>query len=182
MNLSSENNNKCIATVLVPVLLTVLLATQATGCAINDKGFTQLRYFENATSYMTKQNTWGGFISTHSSDRGLTLGYAERIKVYPKMTNNAQLALDQFLQQTDNIDFVEGSAKEMDLQNLQPFAWFEKNQGVTLHANSLKIGLSAGVEARNVLRLPPDFDGIFIINRDSDGSIKAGVQRSLQQQ
>jgi hypothetical protein len=26
-----------------------LLTTQGTGCAINDKGFTRLRYFENAT-------------------------------------------------------------------------------------------------------------------------------------
>jgi len=182
MNLSNENNNKCLAAVFIPALLTLLLTTLVTGCAINDKGFTQLRYFENATSYMTKQNTWGGFISTHSSDRGFTLGYAERIKVYPKMTNNAQLTLDQFLQQTDNSDFVESSTKEMDLENLQPFAWFEKSQGITLHANSLKIGLSAGVEVRNVLRLLPDFEGVFIINRDPDGSIKAGVQGSLQQQ
>ena len=182
MYLSSENNNKCIAAVFIPALLTLLLVTLITGCAINDKGFTQLRYFENATSYMTKQNTWGGFISTHSSDRGLTLGRAERIKVYPKVTKNAQLPLDQFLQQTDSSDFVERDTKEMNLENLQPFAWFEKNQGVTLHANSLKIGLSAGVEARNVLRLPSDFEGTFIINRDMDGRIKAGVQGGLQKQ
>lgn len=182
MYLSSENNNKYVAVISVPVLLTLLLATLVTGCAINDKGFTQLRYFENATSYMTKQSTWGGFISTHSSDRGITLGHAERIKVYPKMTKNAQLPLDQFLQQTDNSDFVERDTKEMSLEDMQPFAWFERNQGVMLHANSLKIGLSAGIEARNVLRLPPDFEGVFIINRDSDGSIKAGVQGSLQQQ
>jgi hypothetical protein len=182
MYLSSENNNKCIAAVFIPALLTLLPVTLVTGCAINDKGFTQLRYFENATSYMTKQSTWGGFISTHSSDRGLTLGYAERIKVYPKMANHAQLSLDQFLQQIDSSDFVESSTKEMDLENLQPFAWFEKNQGVTLHANSLKIGLSAGVEARNILRLPTDFEGIFIINRDLNGSIKAGVQGNLQQE
>lgn len=182
MYLSNENNNRCVAVVSIPVLLALLLTTMVTGCAINDKGFTQLRYFENATSYMTKQNTWGGFISTHSSDRGLTLGRAERIKVYPKMTKNAQLSLDQFLQQTDSSDFVEKDTKEMDLENLQPFAWFERNQGVTLHANSLKIGFSAGIETRNVLRLPPDFAGVFIINRGPDGGIKAGVQESLQQQ
>lgn len=182
MYLSSENNIKRLAAVLIPALLVLLLITLVTGCAINDKGFTQLRYFENATSYMTKQNTWGGFISTHSSDRGLTLGHAERIMVYPKMTKNAQLSIDQFLQQTDSSDFVERDTKEMSLEDLQPFAWFERNQGIMLHANSLKIGLSAGVEARNVLRLPPDFEGAFIINRDSDGSIKAGAQGSLQQQ
>ncbi|MXS83811.1 hypothetical protein ABD07_12030 [Nitrosomonas oligotropha] len=93
MYLSSENNIKRLAVVLLPALLALLLTTLLIGCTINDKGFTQLRYFENATSYMTKQNTWGGFISTHSSDRGLTLGHTERIKVYPKMTKNAQLPL-----------------------------------------------------------------------------------------
>lgn len=182
MYLSSENNNKRLAEVLIPALLALLLTVLVTGCAINDKGFTQLRYFENATSYMTKQNTWGGFISTHSSDRGLTLGHAERIKVYPKMTKNVQLSIDQFLQQTDSSDFVERDTKEMSLENLQPFAWFERNQGVMLHANLVRIGLSAGVETRNVLRLPPDFEGTFIIYRDPDGSIKAGAQGSLQQQ
>ncbi len=182
MYLSSENTNKRVAVISVLVLLTLLLTTLVTGCAINDKGFTQLRYFENATSYMTKQNTWGGFISTHASDRGLTLGHAERIKVYPKMTKNEQLSLDQFLQQMDSSDFVEKDTQEMSLENLQPFAWFERNQGVTLHASSLRIGFSAGVETRNVLRLPPDFAGVFIINRGPDGGIKAGVQESLQQQ
>ncbi|MBX9916869.1 MAG: hypothetical protein K2Y07_06495 [Nitrosomonas sp.] len=93
MYLLNENNNRCVAVISIPVLLALLLTTLVTGCAINDKGFTQLRYFENATSYMTKQNTWGGFISTHSSDRGFSLGYVERIKVYPKMTNNARLPL-----------------------------------------------------------------------------------------
>lgn len=81
MYLSDENNNRCVAVISIPVLLALLLTTLVTGCAINDKGFTQLRYFENATSYMTNQNTWDGFISAQSSDRGLTLGRKERIKV-----------------------------------------------------------------------------------------------------
>ncbi|MBX3616873.1 hypothetical protein [Nitrosomonas sp.] len=54
-------------------LLICLLFMQVTGCAINDIGFTKLRYFENETSYLTTQKTWGGFVSTHSSDRSLTI-------------------------------------------------------------------------------------------------------------
>ncbi len=71
-------------------LLVCLLLMLVTGCAINDIGFTKVRHFENETSYLTKQKTWGGFVSTHSSDRGLTLGHAERIKVYPKMGKRTQ--------------------------------------------------------------------------------------------
>ncbi len=165
-----------------PILLIFLLTMLVTGCAINDKGFTQIRYFKNETSYMTTQKTWGGFISTRHSDRGLTLGHAERIKVYPKLTAGAHLPADKFLQQVESSDFMEISTKEIDLENLQPFAWFEKNGGIMFHANPIKIGFSAGIESRSVLRLPPDFDGIFIINRDQNGIVKAGAQGSLQQQ
>lgn len=165
-----------------PLLLICPLIMLIAGCAINDHGFTRLRYFENETSYMTTQKTWGGFISTHSSDRGLILGHTERIKVYPKLTKNVQLPIDQFLQRVDGTDFVEISTKETNLENLQPFAWFEKNQGVMFHANPMKIGFSAGIESRNVLRIPLNFNGIFIINSNQNGTVKAGTQGELQRQ
>lgn len=164
------------------LLLIYPLIMLITGCAINDMGFTRLRYFENETSYMTTQKTWGGFISTQHSDRGLTLGHTERIKVYPKWVKNAHLPIDQFLQQVDSNDFVEVGSKETNLENLQPFAWIEKNYGFMFHANPVKIGFSAGIESRNVLRVPLDFNGTFIINRDQNGTVKAGVQGELQRQ
>ncbi|WP_297326014.1 hypothetical protein [Nitrosomonas sp.] len=165
-----------------PLLLIYPLILLITGCAINDIGFTRLRHFENETSYMTTQKTWGGFISTHHSDGGLTLGQAERIKIYPKLEKNTQIPIDQFLQQVDGNDFVEISTKEINLGDAQPFAWFEKNQGIMFHANPMKIGFSAGIESRSVLRLPLSFNGIFIINRDQNGTVKAGVQGELQKQ
>ena len=67
-------------------LLVSLLLMLVTGCAINDIGFTNLRYFENETSYLTKQKTWGGFVSTQSSNCGLTLGHAERMVIPPLLT------------------------------------------------------------------------------------------------
>lgn len=164
------------------LLLTYPLIMMMSGCAINDKGFTQLRHFENETSYMTTQKTWGGFISTRHSDRSLTLGHTERIKVYPKAEKNAQLPLDQFLQQVDSSNFIEINSKEINLGNMQPFAWIEKNQGIMFHANLIKIGFSAGIESRSVLRVPLDFNGTFIINRDQNGTVKAGVQGELQKQ
>lgn len=153
-----------------------------TGCAINDHGFTRLRYFENETSYMTTQKTWGGFISTHHSDRGLVLGHTERIKVYPKLTKNMQLPIDQFLQRVESSDFVEMSTGEIDLKDQQPFAWIEKSQGLMFHANPMKMGFSAGIESRNILRIPLNFNGTFIISRDQNGAVKAGAQGELQTQ
>ena len=63
---------------------------------------------------------------------------------------------------------------------MQPFAWIEKNKGFMFHANPLKIGMTAGVESRSVVRLPTDFDGVFIIKPYEGSEIKAGVQGSFQ--
>ena len=174
--------NWCVFMTQKQCLLIYPLIILITGCAINDAGLTKLRYFENETSYMTTQKTWGGFISTHHSDRGLTLGHTERIKVYPKLAKNVQLPIDQFLQQVDGNDFVEINAKEINLDNMQPFAWIEENHGFMVYANPMKIGFSAGIESRSVLRVPLNFNGIFIINRDQDGTVKAGAQGELQRQ
>ena len=91
------------------------------------------------------------------------------------------LSIEKFLQQINDNDFVEISTDEISFEKKKPYAWFEKNRGVVVHANSLKTGLFAGIESRSILRLPPDFDGIFLITRDHAGSIKAGIQSSIQQ-
>ncbi len=150
-----------------------------TGCAINNKGLTQLQYFENETSYLSTQKTWGGYISTDHADRGLTLGHSERVKIYPKLTKEKELPIRELIQQVESSDYLEVSASEIDLGDIQPFAWVEKNQGVMFHANPTKVGFSVGVESRSVLRLPPEFDGIFMFHRYEDGNIKAGAQGSL---
>jgi hypothetical protein len=146
------------------------------GCAINDIGTVKVRYFENESSYLVTQEAWGGYLSTRQTDGGLTLGHTERIMVYPKQGNKSDLFLDELLQQSNNYSFdKEIEPKDINLKDMQPYAWIESNQGVTLHANSLKTGFSAGTDSRRAIRLPADFDGVLIFDSQTDGTVKAAI-------
>ena len=162
------------------LLLVYLLLITIAGCAVNDKGLMKLQYFENETSYLRLQKSWGGYLSMRHVDRGLVLGHTDRIMIYPKLRNKNNLTIEEFFRQVDNDDFVEIGVKDIDTKNMQPFAWVEKNKGIMFHANPLKIGLSAGIESRSILRLPVDFEGIFVIKQYEDGSVKVGAQESIQ--
>lgn len=164
------------------LLLVFPLLIFIAGCAINDKGFIKLQYFENDTSYLRTQTSWGGYLSTRYADRGLVLGYTDRVMVYPKLKHSTNLTVEELLRQVDNSNFVEINVKDIDINEMQPFAWVEKNKGVMFHANPLKIGMTAGVESKSILRLPPGFDGVFIIKHHKGGEVKAGIQGNFTKQ
>ncbi len=156
----------------------VLLVLVA-GCAVNDKGLVCAHYFENESSYLLTQESWGGYLSTRQADGGLTLGHAERIMIYPKQGNKSGLSIDELLQQSTDYTFdKEIEAKDADLKDVQPYAWIEKNQGIIFHANLLKTGISGGVESRSVIRLPADFDGIFMFGYRDEGTVEAVIHET----
>lgn len=149
------------------------------GCAINDRGVVSAHYFENESSYLLTLESWGGYLSTRQADGGLTLGHVERIFIYPKPGKKSALSIDDLLQQSTGYGFdKEIAAKDFKLKDMQPYAWIEKNQGLIFHANPLKTGLSAGMESRRVIRLPQDFDGIFMFNYHEDDGIEAIIQET----
>jgi hypothetical protein len=150
------------------------------GCAINDMGLVRSRYFANESSYMVLHESWGGYLSTRQADGGLTLGHTERIMIYPKPGNKSGLSIDEFLKQPIGSGFYkELAAEDVGLTDVQPYAWIEKNQGIVCHANPTKIGISAGVETRSVIRLPLDFEGFFII-RYEEGNINTVINKNFK--
>jgi hypothetical protein len=158
------------------------LLIPVTGCAVNGKGFVNVHYFENESSYLVTQESWGGYLSTRQTDGGLTLGHAKRTLIYPKPGNNSSLSINELLHQSAGSDFdKEIEAKDVDLKDLQPYAWIEKNQGVTLHANPIKTGFSVGMESSNAIRLPSDFDGILMFNYREDGTVEAVIHETKNQ-
>lgn len=149
------------------------------GCAVNDKGLVSVHYFENESSYLLTQETWGSYLSTRQADGGLTLGHAERIMIYPKQRNKSGLSIDELLQQSAGYAFdKEIEAKDVDLKDVQPYAWIEKNQGVMFHANPIKTGFSVGMESLSAIRLPRDFDGIFMFSYREDGTVEAVIHET----
>lgn len=153
------------------------LLISVTGCAVNDKGLVLVRYFENESSYLITQESWGGYLSTRQADGGLTLGHAKRTMIYPKPGNKSGLSLDELSQQlADSVFDKEIEEKDTDLNNAQPYAWIEKNQGLMFHANPIKTGFSVGMESSSVIRLPRDFDGFLMFNYREDGKVEAVIQ------
>jgi len=149
------------------------------GCAINDKGFVSIRYFENKSTYRISYESWGGYLSTRSADGGLTLGHAERILIYPKHGNQPELSVDELVQEAMATDLAhEIEPGSWDLEDAHPYAWIEKNQGIVFHANPMKTGVSAGVETRIVMRLPVDFDGMFVFRYRDDGTVEAVIHET----
>ena len=157
-----------------------VLLIPATGCAVNDKGLVRIRYFENESSYLLTQESWGCYLSTRQADGGLTLGHAKRTLIYPKPgSNKSGLSINELLQQSTGYGFdKEIEAKNADLKDVQPYAWIEKNQGVMFHANSIKTGFSVGMESSNAIRLPRDFNGIFMFSYREDGTVKAVIHET----
>lgn len=156
-----------------------VLIVSITGCAVNDKGLVNVRYFENESSYLLTQESWGGYLSSRQADGGLTLGHAERIMIYPKPGNKSGLSINELLQQSTGYVFdKEIEAKDVDLKDVQPYAWIEKNQGVMFHANPIKTGISVGMESRSAIRLPADFDGILMFSYREDGTVEAVIHET----
>ena len=161
-------------------ILRVLLVL-ITGCAVNDKGLVRVHYFENKSSYLLTQESWGGYLSTRQADGGLTLGHTERILIYPKPGNKSDLSLDELLKQSSGYIFDKKiEAKNIDLKGVQPYAWIEKNQGVMFHANPTKTGFSVGLESLNALRLPSDFEGTLMFSYREDGTVEAFIHETLK--
>jgi hypothetical protein len=163
----------------VRFLLFGLLIILPAGCAINDKGLVSARYFENESCYLLTQESWGGYLSTRQTDAGLTLGHTKRIMLYPKQGSKSDFAINKQLVQSIGSNFdKEIDAKDVDLKGVQPYAWIEKNQGIIFHANSLKTGFSAGTESRDVIRLPEEFDGIFMFGYRDNGTTEAVINET----
>ncbi|MGR9045808.1 MAG: hypothetical protein ACU83N_10960 [Gammaproteobacteria bacterium] len=150
-------------------------------CAVNEQGLVKVRYFENGSSYLISHESWGGYLSTRQADGGLTLGHSERILIYPKQDKPLGLSVNEWMQQAGNRIFSkEISAEDVRLKNKQPYAWIEKNQGMIVHANAIKTGFTLGIETRSAIRLPADFDGIFIFGYRDDGTIEAVIDETLK--
>jgi hypothetical protein len=150
-----------------------------TGCAVNDNGLVNVHYFENESSFLVTQESWGGYLSTRQADGGLTVGHAKRTMIYPKPGNKSGLSLDELSPQLAGSVFdKEIEAKDADLNNAQPYAWIEKNQGLMFHANPIKTGFSVGMESSSAIRLPSDFDGILMFNYREDGKVEAVIHET----
>ncbi len=149
------------------------------GCAINDIGTVKLRFFANESVRMVSKESWGAYLNTDSSNAGLTLGHAEVILFYPKHNNSLELELDELFTKIQQAQLMEITEKEWSIPDMEPIAWISNKQGLMLHTNQFRLGISLGIDKRHVIRLPRDFNGIFAFRSTADGKFKAFYHESL---
>jgi hypothetical protein len=150
----------------------------AEGCAVDDIGFVKVMHFENETMYMVSKESWGVYLSTENVDAGLMFGHMDRTFLYPKTRKLKELELNNLLSNLEQDQFIETTDDKLVKPNSEgPVAWITNNQGLMFHANQLKFGLTIGLESRDVIRLPNDFKGLFIINYNSKGKIHANFRQ-----
>jgi hypothetical protein len=142
------------------------------GCAIDDIGLVKVRHYENRTMHMVSKEAWGAYLSTSETDGGLVFGHAERLFVYPKNRPLTKIDLEQILSGPKQNRFRE--IEEINFEPLlmqSPVAWISNNQGLIVNANPQRVGFAIGLESRDVVKLPGDFNGIFIFGYNSAGIV-----------
>lgn len=144
------------------------------GCAVDDIGLVKVRHFENETMHMVSKESWGTYLSTESADGGLMFGHMNRIFLYPKNKDFKEIELSNLFSHLDQDQFIEILEHQLDIPDKgDPVAWITNNQGLMFNANTSRVGLVVGLESRDAVKLPNEFNGVFVFNYSSNGKVKA---------
>lgn len=164
-----------------PVVRLVFLTINVfllSGCAIDNFGLVKVQHFENETVHMISKESWGAYLSTNNADAGLMFGHMKRILIYPKNPSSSELHPDNLLTTVQQDQFIETENDNLDAFNTRsPIAWIANNQGLIFNANQLRIGMTLGLESRDAIRLPRDFEGLFVFKYSSNGKVQAYFYR-----
>ena len=146
----------------------------SSGCAIDNFGLVKVQHFENETVHMISKESWGAYLSTNNTDAGLMFGHMKRILLYPKNPSSSELRLDNLLTIVQQDQFIATENDNLDAFNTRsPIAWITNNQGLIFNTNQFRLGITLGLESRDAIRLPRDFEGVFVFKYSSDGQVQA---------
>ena len=144
------------------------------GCAIDNFGFIKVQHFENETVNMISKESWGVYLSTNNADAGLMFGHMKRMLLYPKKPGSSELPLNNILTTVQEDQFIETKNDNQDSFNTRsPIAWINNNQGLIFNTNQFLLGITLGLESREAIRLPSEFEGIFVFKYSSNGKVQA---------
>ncbi|MEI7995316.1 MAG: hypothetical protein WCH01_10485 [Methylococcaceae bacterium] len=171
----SEKSYPCL--LLYPVARLVFLTINIfllSGCAIDNFGLVKVQHFENETVYIVSKEAWGAYLSSNEADARIMFGHMNRILLYPKNPSSSELPLDNLLTNLQQDHFIRTKNINMDAFNTRsPIAWITNNQGLIFNANQFRFGITLGLESRDAIRLPKDFEGVFAFKYSSNGKIQA---------
>lgn len=160
-----------------PLLFLLCIA----GCAVNGSGLVKVKHYENDTAYVVSWEAWGGHFVTDSMDAGLTLGYSKRTYIYPKPSSrqrgNEESWVGPLLLTGHEVAEVDREREMRPSTVTDIVAMASKVVGASLALNRTRVGLSFGVQAREMIWLSRDFDGIVFLkhNLKNEGETKVYV-------
>ncbi|WP_150113182.1 hypothetical protein [Methylobacter tundripaludum] len=150
------------------------------GCAIDNFGLVKVQHFENETVHMISKESWGAYLSTNNADAGLMFGHMKRILLYPKNLSPSELRLDNLLTTVQQDQFIETENDNLDaFITRSPIAWITNNQGLIFNTNQFRLGITLGLESHDAIRLPRDFEGVFVFKYSLNGKVQAYFYRQL---
>lgn len=152
---------------VVPLMLSVTAVLSPSGCAVGAVAFpfVDVAYYEteDQTGRAVQLRAWGLCILTNPADAGVVLGATNRTYYFEgtKSAGGSIVLPDLRHSQTHRLRLVE---EEFDWRSLRPAAHGGQSIGVMIHANSIRIGATIGLNTYAALRLPRDFDGLLLID------------------
>jgi hypothetical protein len=152
------------------VLSAVLVLT---GCAIDDRGFVDGRWFANDTAWVVTLKTWGVHVTTNRFDASLTIGRSQR--TYGFARNPAGDRENDRC--TDPLDLLtSGCAPLLEVTDPRahpklddlgdPLLIVRRDLGVIVRCTSHDTGVTIGLRAHAAIHLPVERDGVLVLAVD----------------
>ncbi len=160
-------------------LLLCLLLFGSSGCAVNGSGLVKVRHYENDTAYVVSWEVWGGHVITNAMDAGVTLGYSQRTYIYPKFaahqgSGEGSLVLPFRLSGHEVTEVTEERTEAPPALG-DMVALARQVIGASLAFNRAGVGVSLGMQTREMMWLPCDFEGTVLLKHSLGNDDKTEI-------
>jgi hypothetical protein len=153
--------------------LTALLVLA--GCAIDDRGVVERRWFASDTAWIVTLEAWGVHVTTNRFDAGITIGRSQRLYGFARAPIDDQ-ELDR---RTAPLGFLmNGGAALREVTNPRarpeladlgdPLMIVRRDAGVILRCDTTDAGVTIGARTHAAIHLPLERDGVLVLAVDPD--------------
>jgi hypothetical protein len=157
------------------VLIVLIAMMQLGGCAVDDRGLLDCRWFANDTVWVVAIKAWGVHVTTNRSDAGVTIGHSVKLYGFPRSATDPDDVggsgdpLGRPLTRGMRLCEVTDPREWPDLSDLgEPLLIVRRDVGVILRCHAHETGLTIGARTHAALRLPVERDGVLVLAVDPD--------------
>ncbi len=163
------------------VLMSVAIAacTLLPGCAVNGHGLAWVDWFEGEQGCAKRMRTFGVHLITEAGVEGCVIGWSDLLVCYPiagadpfvlggaARRGDPSGDVEEWLARGKLLPIDETAASPTSREG-GPIAYGHTTIGVSLTTSPRRFGVSVGYRRRIELAIPLDFDGVTLIDLDTD--------------